>query len=208
VFFLINLQASFFRDSNRDTVLEHVKIHYRSTDAQNDHKDLTTEEIETHYRNTSTTITPVKHMEPVQTNTVPQTSVTVTSLMPNVNTSMASAISGIGLRAALNGGMQIGPNAGASVSSSTAINRNNLGLNPGASINSNVGGNGSGVPKIGLLNGEMDESRPKTIGTNLKTGVAPYKCGHCHQQSNWKHVIQVLTNPLSAAEYYSFYVVN
>lgn len=41
----------------------------------------------------------------------------------------------------------------------------------------------------------MDEA--SSLGTSV-TGwrdPAPYRCGHCHQVSNWKHVIQVfLTN--------------
>lgn len=39
--------------------------------------------------------------------------------------------------------------------------------------------------------GEMDEA--SSVGTSV-TGwrdPAPYRCGHCHQVSNWKHVIQV-----------------
>lgn len=28
-------------------------------------------------------------------------------------------------------------------------------------------------------------------------GQAPFRCGHCHQVSNWKHVIQVLLTTLS-----------
>lgn len=42
-----------------------------------------------------------------------------------------------------------------------------------------------------LENGEMDEA--SSLGSSV-TGwrdPAPYRCGHCHQVSNWKHVIQV-----------------
>ncbi len=46
-----------------------------------------------------------------------------------------------------------------------------------------------------IEHGEMDEA--SSLGTSV-TGwrdPAPYRCGHCHQVSNWKHVIQVfLTN--------------
>jgi hypothetical protein len=31
-------------------------------------------------------------------------------------------------------------------------------------------------------------------GRGVWRGPAPYRCGHCKQVSNWKHVIQVLTN--------------
>jgi hypothetical protein len=26
---------------------------------------------------------------------------------------------------------------------------------------------------------------------SVRRGLAPFRCGHCHQVSNWKHVIQV-----------------
>lgn len=42
-----------------------------------------------------------------------------------------------------------------------------------------------------IEHGEMDEA--SSLGTSV-TGwrdPAPYRCGHCHQVSNWKHVIQV-----------------
>lgn len=41
--------------------------------------------------------------------------------------------------------------------------------------------------------GETDEA--SSGGTSVNggwRGPAPYRCGHCHQVSNWKHVIQVL----------------
>jgi hypothetical protein len=33
-------------------------------------------------------------------------------------------------------------------------------------------------------------------GRGVWRGPAPYRCGHCKQVSNWKHVIQVLTNQI------------
>lgn len=45
-----------------------------------------------------------------------------------------------------------------------------------------------------IEHGEMDEA--SSLGTSVTwRDPAPYRCGHCHQVSNWKHVIQVfLTN--------------
>lgn len=41
-------------------------------------------------------------------------------------------------------------------------------------------------------NGEMDEASSGLNSVNGGwRGTAPYRCGHCHQVSNWKHVIQV-----------------
>lgn len=39
--------------------------------------------------------------------------------------------------------------------------------------------------------GEMDEANSGLNSVNGWRGTAPYRCGHCHQVSNWKHVIQV-----------------
>lgn len=50
--------------------------------------------------------------------------------------------------------------------------------------------------------GEVDEA--SSVGTTVSSGwrdPAPYRCGHCHQVSNWKHVIQVLL----LTTHYSFF---
>jgi hypothetical protein len=42
-------------------------------------------------------------------------------------------------------------------------------------------------------NGETNnETSSHQHGRGVWRGPAPYRCGHCHQVSNWKHVIQVL----------------
>lgn len=40
-------------------------------------------------------------------------------------------------------------------------------------------------------NNEMDEASSGLNSVNGWRGTAPYRCGLCHQVSNWKHVIQV-----------------
>lgn len=42
--------------------------------------------------------------------------------------------------------------------------------------------------------GEMDEASSGVSSVSGWRCPAPYRCGHCHQVSNWKHVIQVFTN--------------
>lgn len=44
--------------------------------------------------------------------------------------------------------------------------------------------------------GEAEEASSGVVTTTGSgvtgwRGPAPYRCGHCHQVSNWKHVIQV-----------------
>lgn len=40
----------------------------------------------------------------------------------------------------------------------------------------------------GSTSQDIDEA---SLGGGLARGQAPFQCGHCHQVSNWKHVIQV-----------------
>lgn len=60
---------------------------------------------------------------------------------------------------------------------------------------------GTVAPSSTNEHGETDEA--SSGGTSVVNGgwrgPAPYRCGHCHQVSNWKHVIQVflLTPPFT-----------
>jgi hypothetical protein len=46
------------------------------------------------------------------------------------------------------------------------------------------GGGGGGGGGGGVSNSDSAEA-------SVRRGHAPFRCGHCHQVSNWKHVIQV-----------------
>lgn len=66
----------------------------------------------------------------------------------------------------------------------------------------NIPSSGTGTVATSSTNkhGETDEA--SSGGTSVVNGgwrgPAPYRCGFCHQVSNWKHVIQVYTNtPIS-----------
>lgn len=53
--------------------------------------------------------------------------------------------------------------------------------------------NESSMMMTATEHGEMEEA--SSGGTSVSEWrPAPYRCGHCHQVSNWKHVIQVFTN--------------
>lgn len=53
--------------------------------------------------------------------------------------------------------------------------------------------NESSMMMMATEHGEMEEA--SSGGTSVSEWrPAPYRCGHCHQVSNWKHVIQVFTN--------------
>lgn len=54
-------------------------------------------------------------------------------------------------------------------------------------------------------NGEMDEASSGLNSVNGWRGAAPYRCGHCHQVSNWKHVIQVLLTRTHSHSYPHFH---
>lgn len=43
------------------------------------------------------------------------------------------------------------------------------------------------------LRGVSPDKDEASVSTSAKGSQAPFRCGHCNQVSNWKHVIQVLT---------------
>lgn len=44
----------------------------------------------------------------------------------------------------------------------------------------------------GTWRGSELDSEASLAGGGVSRGQAPFRCGHCQQVSNWKHVIQVL----------------
>lgn len=49
------------------------------------------------------------------------------------------------------------------------------------------------APRTTNDHGETDEASSGVSSVSGWRCPAPYRCGHCHQVSNWKHVIQVFT---------------
>jgi hypothetical protein len=43
------------------------------------------------------------------------------------------------------------------------------------------------------MRGASPDKDEASVSTTAKGSQAPFRCGHCNQVSNWKHVIQVLT---------------
>lgn len=79
-----------------------------------------------------------------------------------------------------------------------AITNNNLNNNPNNNINNSsnfsqrqVGGHGSSTTTTNTTT-TTSTTTSNSNNSNTWRGPAPYRCGHCHQVSNWKHVIQVL----------------
>lgn len=75
-------------------------------------------------------------------------------------------------------------------------NNNNNNNNAGVTVNRNTKPSPHVNNQANHSNdhGEMDEaSSGGTVGHNYRSQLS-YRCGHCQQVSNWKHVIQVFTN--------------
>lgn len=80
-------------------------------------------------------------------------------------------------------------------SSSSNSNSNNINNSNNNNNLGNISGNGSNNNNNN--NGGNGSNNNNTLLTHDTTGgdrrdPSPYRCGHCHQVSNWKHVIQVL----------------
>lgn len=81
----------------------------------------------------------------------------------------------------------------------TSVTASALTMGSGSGSNtSNIGGQSGGS---NTTNTAVNNNNPNNNNNNASTtttsggsgwrGPAPYRCGHCHQVSNWKHVIQV-----------------
>ena len=53
------------------------------------------------------------------------------------------------------------------------------------------GGGGVGGGGVGGGGGSGGGGNSNSAEASVRRGLAPFRCGHCHQVSNWKHVIQV-----------------
>lgn len=72
-------------------------------------------------------------------------------------------------------------------------NTTNISTNTSSSSMLNHPNNDTSMMMMATEHGEMEEA--SSGGTSVSEWrPAPYRCGHCHQVSNWKHVIQVFTN--------------
>lgn len=56
----------------------------------------------------------------------------------------------------------------------------------------NISMNMSGVSISNVVNMNNVPGNAESDEASVSRGQAPFRCGHCHQVSNWKHVIQVL----------------
>lgn len=73
-------------------------------------------------------------------------------------------------------------------------NNSNNSINTIATTSSSVTNAGTSTGQVqGSSGTTTSNSNSNTSSSNNSTwrGPAPYRCGHCHQVSNWKHVIQV-----------------
>lgn len=170
----------FFRHPSRDIVLEHVKQHYRDAGIPID--DITTD--------TSSQATPPMDMTtqksslynllslPESITYRPHTSTTTTAGASAATCGVEHKIHDLTVTKITSGDQRIWRTIQSQPPSITLTPTTPTVINTAASND----------------HGEMDEASSGVSSVSGWRCPAPYRCGHCHQVSNWKHVIQVFTN--------------
>lgn len=80
------------------------------------------------------------------------------------------------------------------VNAENLLGKNNLNNGSSGSTIKQISTQQNTTPLVVNNNGETDEANSGVSSVSGWRCPAPYRCGHCHQVSNWKHVIQVFTN--------------
>lgn len=162
---------------------------------------------------------PPPNGETTSSTTVSQTPDQITSILNNnnqlllasnsPNTDVEQSFNGNNLHHNMVAAMQLAGNCGEGPSGSFKIptiptttptntntknNSNNINNTTIATTSSTVTNAGKSTGQVqGTSGTNTSNSNSNTSSSNNSTwrGPAPYRCGHCHQVSNWKHVIQV-----------------
>lgn len=191
--------------SNRDVVLTHVKGHYHDAGIQLELKTNNSTPPNRPPASASTATADIVLLPPPppEPPVIASTALQRLSLPASVSIHLQPVVQSSTLSAAITP-----PAANVKASTSAATEAISSGWSPillpspaltamsGHSV-TNADANASGnnhQPNGNNENGEMDEAS-SLLGSSSVTGnwrdPAPYRCGHCHQVSNWKHVIQV-----------------
>lgn len=174
-----------FRHADREVVLEHVKSHYRD--------DGTPQENQTSSGMELAPPPPLPIQTPFQImNNLLNGHAGTSSTTTNVHNRNLLTLGG--------GANQLQPSNSNSTSTHPTLNFNSQNtLTTPSSSSHDVGKNINGMPDTNSTNSSLKGS---------------FRCGHCGQISNWKHVIQVYTNssflpptPKSISDY-SYLMIN
>lgn len=164
--FIMNLK-SIFRHADREVVLEHVKSHYRDDGTPQDKQSM----------ELAAPPPPLPVQMPFQ--------IMNTLLNGHAGTSSSTNVHNRNLLTLGGGGgvnqLQASNSNASSASSHTTLNFNSQNTLTAAasSLSHDAGKSNNGMPET------------NSTGSSLK---GSFRCGHCGQISNWKHVIQVYTN--------------
>jgi hypothetical protein len=168
-FIVTDLLFVFYRDSNRDVVLEHVKTHYRDNGSEQQEPAM----VE---------LSPPPPPLPFALNTAFNQYL---STVANSNNDSASNI--------------LSGNNSLTSQTHNIINLSNPG-NMAAVSNQTATASTSTSVVTAVTPNQINQNQTTTNVVLERNGMTDqgskgsFKCGHCGQVSNWKHVIQVFTN--------------
>lgn len=157
----------FHRHTSRDVVLAHVKSHYKDSSNEKNADDFpaapipSLSEISNEYNNNVYGFLSAISLTPTTANKI--------LLQPSILYNAPQ--------------QRLGINA--------APTGQTLNASESKTANATQAANKAAPNTTNNENGEMEEASSGFTSVNGWRCPAPYRCGHCHQVSNWKHVIQV-----------------
>lgn len=167
-----------FRHADRDIVLEHVKTHYREDGTPQD-RGISTQQQQAQQAQQVQASNAVELAPPPP---LPiQMPFQIMSNLLNGHTSGTSNVHNRNLITLGGGGNSNQTQNPSNTHQTLNFNSQNTLLTP-ASSNNDVNRNNNGMPETNSTN------------SNNNSLKGSFRCGHCGQISNWKHVIQVYTN--------------
>ncbi|KAJ6646358.1 hypothetical protein Bhyg_01569 [Pseudolycoriella hygida] len=178
-----------FRDANRDVVLNHVKGHYQDAGIKFEDKNVPAAELSQQIISQPNPSPPIAANSPIPTTSSSPDKLYLTKLF-----SAAMGFPNLGVPPQMHG-MKAPANLLNTDIHSVPLNLQKPTVpqtiqTVPTDMTTTSAAAVSETAQPTIEHGEMDEA--SSLGTSV-TGwrdPAPYRCGHCHQVSNWKHVIQ------------------
>jgi hypothetical protein len=167
----VKLKMPHFRHADREVVLEHVKTHYREDGSP---QEVAKQQKQSPDQQAGTTTHELGPPPPLPI----QMPFQIMSNLLNGHTAGTANVHNRNISITLGGGSNASSNSKASNTHQTLnFNSQNTLLTPALALD--VAKNNNGMP----------ETNSTTNSNNSLKGS--FRCGHCGQISNWKHVIQV-----------------
>lgn len=189
--FKLTIFIPIFRHADREVVLEHVKSHYRDDGTPQERQQSAANNNNTHATSTSSQMDlappplPIQMPFQIMNNLLNGHGIATSTNTTSNSSSTTNVHNRNNLLTTLGGGV-VNQMQATSNSNATTSQLQTLNFNPQNTLTTPT----TSTLDVGIKNNnglqDMNSSSSSLKGS--------FRCGHCGQISNWKHVIQVFTN--------------